>query len=70
MVKDQNKEIGELQTWHKQWYASAAKNPMAYDAKMGRMMEMSNDQMNGKMMSQDLGKSMLTSINLKNQIGD
>lgn len=43
---------------------------MAYDAKMGRMMEMSNDQMNGKMMSQDLGKSMLTSINLKNQIGD
>ncbi|MCA6573349.1 MAG: DUF305 domain-containing protein [Pseudanabaena sp. M57BS1SP1A06MG] len=55
IIKAQTKEIAELQTWRKQWYASAGNKPMAYDAKMGRMMEMSQDQMSGMMMSQDLG---------------
>jgi uncharacterized protein (DUF305 family) len=55
IVKAQTKEIAELQNWRKQWYASAGNKPMAYDAKMGRMMDMSQDQINGMMMSQDLG---------------
>lgn len=55
IIKAQTKEIAELQTWRKQWYASAGNNPMAYDAKMGRMMQMSQDQMSGMMMSQNLG---------------
>ena len=55
IIKAQTKEIAELQTWRKQWYASAGNNPMAYDAKMGHMMEMSHDKMSGMMMSQDLG---------------
>ncbi|NUN65269.1 DUF305 domain-containing protein [Pseudanabaena biceps] len=55
IIKAQTKEIAELQTWRKQWYASAGNKPMAYDAKMGHMMEMSSDQINGMMMNQDLG---------------
>jgi uncharacterized protein (DUF305 family) len=55
IIKAQTTEITELQTWRKQWYASAGDKPMAYDAKMGHMMEMSKDQMSGMMMSQDLG---------------
>lgn len=55
IIKAQTKEIAELQTWRKQWYPTASNKPMAYDAKMGHMMEMSKDQMSGMMMSQDLG---------------
>lgn len=55
IIQAQTKEIAELQTWRKQWYATAGSKPMAYDAKMGHMMEMSDDQMKGMMMNQDLG---------------
>lgn len=55
IIKAQTKEVTELQTWRKQWYATAGSKPMAYDAKMGKMMEMSADQLKGMMMNQDLG---------------
>ncbi len=55
IITAQAKEINELQTWRKQWYASSGNNPMAYDSKMGRMMEMRSEQMQGMMMNQDLG---------------
>jgi len=55
IIKAQTKEIAELQAWRKQWYPSASAMPMAHNAQMGHMMEMTPDQMKGMMMSQDLG---------------
>ncbi len=55
IIKAQTKEIGELQAWRKQWYSSASNMPMAHNAQMGHMMEMSDAQMKSMMMSQDLG---------------
>jgi uncharacterized protein (DUF305 family) len=55
ITKSQAQEIAELQTWRKQWYPTASNKPMAYNAQMGHMMEMSEGQMRGMMMSQDLG---------------
>ena len=55
IIMAQTKEITELQTWRKQWYPNASSMPMAHNAKMGHMMEMSKDQMSGMMMSQELG---------------
>jgi uncharacterized protein (DUF305 family) len=55
IIKAQTKEIADLQAWRKQWYPSASNMPMAYNAQMGHMMEMTSDQMKGMMMSQDLG---------------
>ncbi|GBO54751.1 hypothetical protein APA_2802 [Pseudanabaena sp. lw0831] len=55
IIKAQTKEISDLQAWRKQWYPSASNMPMAHNAQMGHMMEMTPDQMKGMMMSQDLG---------------
>lgn len=55
IIKSQTKEITELQTWRKQWYPTASNKPMANNAQMGSMMEMSDAQMKSMMMSQDLG---------------
>ena len=55
IITAQTKEISELETWRKQWYAKVGNKPMAYDAKGGKMMEMNTDQINGMMMSQNLG---------------
>jgi len=55
IITAQAKEITELQTWRKQWYSNAGNKPMAHNAQMGHMMEMSDEQMKSMMMSQDLG---------------
>jgi uncharacterized protein (DUF305 family) len=55
IIKAQTKEIADLQAWRKQWYPSASSMPMAHNAQMGHMMEMTPEQMKGMMMSQDLG---------------
>jgi len=55
IITAQAKEITELQTWRKQWYPNVSNKPMAHNAQMGHMMEMSDEQMKGMMMSQDLG---------------
>ena len=55
IIKAQTKEISELETWRKQWYANVGNKPMAYNTKSGTMMEMNKDQINGMMMSQNLG---------------
>ena len=55
IIADQDKEIAQMQQWRKTWYASAASNPMAWDAKAKNMMPMSQDQMNGMMMNMNLG---------------
>ena len=55
IIKAQNQEITQMKQWRKTWYANAGDKPMAYDAQMGHMMEMSSDQMKGMMMNMDLG---------------
>ncbi|EKF05287.1 hypothetical protein FDUTEX481_01458 [Tolypothrix sp. PCC 7601] len=55
IIKAQNQEISQMQTWRTAWYPKAEAKPMAYDAQQGKMMEMSSEQMQAMMMSMDLG---------------
>jgi uncharacterized protein (DUF305 family) len=55
IIKAQNQEIAQMKQWRTAWYAKAGDKPMAYDAQMGHMMEMSSDQKKGMMMNMDLG---------------
>ena len=55
IIKVQNKEIAELKQWRQAWYPKAGDKPLAYDAQMGHMMEMSSNQIKSMMMSMDLG---------------
>jgi uncharacterized protein (DUF305 family) len=55
IIQSQDQEIAEMKQWRQAWYPKANTTPMAYDAKMGHMMPMSAEQMNGMMMRMDLG---------------
>ncbi|MBD2307273.1 DUF305 domain-containing protein [Chroococcidiopsis sp. FACHB-1243] len=55
IIADQNREIGQMKQWRQAWYPKAGDKPMAYDTKMGRMMQMSSNQMQGMMMMGELG---------------
>jgi uncharacterized protein (DUF305 family) len=55
IIKAQNQEINQMKQWRTTWYPKAGDKPMAYDAKMGHMMEMSSEQIKAMMMSIDLG---------------
>jgi uncharacterized protein (DUF305 family) len=55
IIKSQNQEITQMKQWRKAWYPKAGDKPMAYSSQMGHTMEMSSDQMQAMMMSQDLG---------------
>jgi len=50
IIKAQNQEITQMKQWRTAWYPKAGDKPMAYDAKMGHMMEMSSEQMQAMMM--------------------
>ncbi|OWY66624.1 DUF305 domain-containing protein [cyanobacterium TDX16] len=55
IITAQNREIGQMKQWRQAWYPKAGKQMMAYHSQMGHMMPMSSDQMQGMMMSMDLG---------------
>jgi len=55
IIKAQNQEISQMKQWRTAWYPKAGDKPMAYDAKMGHMMEMSSEQKQAMMMNMDLG---------------
>ncbi len=55
IIKSQNQEITQMKQWRQAWYPNAGNKPMAYNSQMGHMMEMSSDQMQTMMMSQNLG---------------
>lgn len=55
IIKAQNVEIKQMKQWRQAWYPKASSTPMAYDAKMGHMMPMSQQQMQSMMMKGDLG---------------
>ncbi|MCL1473677.1 DUF305 domain-containing protein [Argonema antarcticum] len=54
IIKAQNKEINQLKQWRKAWYPQASSTPMMYDAQMGKMMPMSQEQMKNMMMDMNL----------------
>jgi uncharacterized protein (DUF305 family) len=57
IITAQNREIAQMQQWRQAWYPKAGDRPMAYDAQMGHMMQMSPAQKQSMMMSMDLGAS-------------
>ncbi|MBW4614011.1 MAG: DUF305 domain-containing protein [Desmonostoc vinosum HA7617-LM4] len=55
IIKAQNREIKQMRQWRQAWYPKAGAKPVAYDAQMKHMMEMSSEQMQSMMMNMDLG---------------
>ncbi|NJR48827.1 MAG: DUF305 domain-containing protein [Leptolyngbyaceae cyanobacterium CSU_1_3] len=55
IIKAQDQEINQMKQWRQAWYPKASTEPIAYNSKMGHSMPMSPDQMQGMMMSIDLG---------------
>ena len=58
IIISQSREENELmKKWRTAWYPKAEDKLMAYNTQMNHMMEMSSQQMQAMMMSQDLGKA-------------
>jgi uncharacterized protein (DUF305 family) len=57
IITAQKQEIEQLKQWRTTWYPNAAPTPMAWSAKMGHMMAMSEDTEQSMMMKMDLGKA-------------
>jgi uncharacterized protein (DUF305 family) len=57
IIEAQEQEIAQLKQWRSAWYPQSGDKPMAYNAQMGHMMEMTPEQMQGMMMNQDLGEA-------------
>lgn len=55
IIKAQNIELNQMKQWRQAWYPKAGSELMAFDQKMGHMMPMSQQQMQGMMMKGDLG---------------
>ncbi|MFN6538183.1 MAG: DUF305 domain-containing protein [Nostoc sp. EkiNYC01] len=55
IIKAQNQEITQMKQWRTTWYPKAGDKPVAYDAKQGKTVEMSSEQMQSMMMNMDLG---------------
>ncbi|GBE93825.1 DUF305 domain-containing protein [Nostoc cycadae] len=55
IIKAQNQEITQMKQWRTAWYPKAEDKPVAYDAKQGKTVEMSSEQMQSMMMNMDLG---------------
>ncbi|KAB8331364.1 DUF305 domain-containing protein [Scytonema tolypothrichoides VB-61278] len=55
IIKAQNKEIAQLKQWRTAWYPKASSTPMAWNAQMNHMMEMSPEQSKAMRMDMDLG---------------
>jgi uncharacterized protein (DUF305 family) len=55
IIKAQDIEINQMKQWRQAWYPQASAQPVAYNSQMGHSMPMSQDQMQGMMMSMDLG---------------
>ncbi len=55
IIKSQTTEIAQMKKWRQAWYPQASDQRMAYDAKLGKMLPMSAEQMQGMMMNMDLG---------------
>ena len=57
IVSAQDKEIGQMKQWRKDWYPKSPDAPMAWSAEMNHMMTMKPDQMSAMKMNMDLGKA-------------
>ncbi|URR34779.1 DUF305 domain-containing protein [Thermosynechococcus sp. HN-54] len=57
IIKAQEKEITQLQTWRRTWYPRIGSTPMAWNSQMGHMMPMSETQREAMMMTMSLGNA-------------
>jgi uncharacterized protein (DUF305 family) len=57
IIVAQKKEIEQMRQWRKAWYPKADSRSSAWNAAMGHMMPMSEEQKKGMMMSMDLGNA-------------
>jgi uncharacterized protein (DUF305 family) len=55
IIQAQTKEIAQMKQWRIAWYPKAPVTSMAWNAPMGHMMEMSEEQRKAMMMTMDLG---------------
>lgn len=57
IIKAQDKEIAQMKQWRTAWYPKAPSTPVAWHAKMGHSMAMSEDQIKAMRMDMDLGSA-------------
>ncbi|MEP0799140.1 DUF305 domain-containing protein [Funiculus sociatus] len=57
IIKDQNKEINQMQQWRQGWYPQASKQPVAYGGEGKSVVPMSEQQRQSMMMSGDMGSA-------------
>ncbi len=57
IINAQNKEKAQMNQWRTAWYPNVGATPMAWHAKMGHSMSMSEEQKKSMMMTMDLGKA-------------
>lgn len=57
IIKAQEDEISQMQTWRQAWYPQASADPIMYDAQMGHTMDMSAEMQSSMRMDGDLGKA-------------
>ncbi len=57
IIAAQKQEIEQMKQWRQTWYPNADQTPMAWSAKMGHMMAMSEDMEQSMMMNMDLGSA-------------
>lgn len=55
IIKDQNKEIAQMQQWRQAWYPQASEQPVAYGGANKSVVPMSAKQHENMMMAEDLG---------------
>lgn len=55
IISAQDKEIGQMKTWRKDWYPKAPNTPIAWHASMNHAMPMSEEQIKAMRMDMDLG---------------
>lgn len=55
IISAQKTEIEQLKQWRQAWYPDAGDQPIAYHPQMGHSMEMTEEQRQSMMMTQDLG---------------
>ena len=57
IIAAQEQEIEQMKQWRKAWYPQASDTPQAWHSEMNHLMPMTEEMMQGMMMSMDLGKT-------------
>ncbi|MGB3786727.1 MAG: DUF305 domain-containing protein [Phormidesmis sp.] len=57
IIRAQEGEIAQMQSWRQEWYPQADADPIMYDAQMGHTMKMSAEMQSSMRMDGDLGRA-------------